>query len=91
MNSTCNGQSVLCVKQRSDHTAGAIQYLGLLSKHFCAENSPLALAEAFLINVKVLHMHVAPGSWKRERDPLELESQVVVSHHVSAGDQMRIL
>lgn len=45
----------------------------------------------FLINVKVLHMHVAPGSWKRERDPLELESQMVVSHHVSAGDQMRIL
>lgn len=36
-------------------------------------------------------MHIAPGSWKRERDPLELESQVVMSHHVSAGDQMRIL
>ena len=36
-------------------------------------------------------MHVAPGSYKRKLDPLELELQMVVSHNVGAGNHMLIL
>lgn len=60
MNSTGRAK---CVKQRSDHSAGAIQFLRLLRKHFSTKILPLALAKTFfLIKVKVHHMHVALGS-----------------------------